>query len=182
MWIHVFQSISVIIKYDFVKIMKNQQFNWKSMFFSLSFSHKAESKWELFKSLFNQCFYYQLTHILYMQLYLMPVYFSSEVWIDWLQCWCSCCVSDDHQKLLWSWKLWLISQFVNWLASLIKLALSVAVIVLKRSFTRQEIDWHEIWLHVWYVCKLIIKMLIEQKFEWFLFKFNFARKWKTEKH
>ena len=65
MQIHVSQSMFVINKYDFVKIMKNQQFNWKSMFFNFSFFHKAEFKQELFKFLFNQYFYYQLTHILY---------------------------------------------------------------------------------------------------------------------
>ena len=53
MWIHIFQSMSVIIKYDFVKTMKNQQFNWKSMFFSFSFSCRAESRQESFKFLFN---------------------------------------------------------------------------------------------------------------------------------
>ena len=79
-WIHVFQSTFIIIKYDFVKIMKNQQFNWKSMFFSFSFFYKTESKQKLFKFLFNQCFYYQLTHISYMQLYFMSVYFLSSEW------------------------------------------------------------------------------------------------------
>ena len=80
MWIHVLQSMFVTIKYDFVKTMKNQQFNWKSMFFSLSFSCKVEFKWELFKSLFNQCFYYQLTHVFYTQSYLMSVYSLSDEW------------------------------------------------------------------------------------------------------
>ena len=42
MWIHVSQSTSVTIKYDFVKTIKNQQFNWESMFFSFSFSCRAE--------------------------------------------------------------------------------------------------------------------------------------------
>ena len=112
----------------------------------------------------------------------MKIDFLSEIWIDWLQLWCSYCVSSDHQKLLWSWKLWLISQFVNWLTSLIRLALSVAVIILKRSFTKQKINWHEIQLCVKYVCRLIVKMLIEQRFEQLLSKFNFVKKWKTEKH
>ena len=66
MQIHVLQFMSVIIKYDFVKTMKNQQFNWKSMFLSFLFSCKTEFRQELFKSLFNQYFYYQSVHISYM--------------------------------------------------------------------------------------------------------------------
>ena len=115
-------------------------------------------------------------------LIMMKVGFLPEVWIDWSWLWCSCCVSSDHQKLLWSWKLWLISWFINWLTSLIRLALSVAVIVLRRPFTRQKVDWHEIQLCVWYVCELIVEMLIEQKFEQLLSRFNFVREWKPEKH
>ena len=112
----------------------------------------------------------------------MKVDFLLKARIDWLRFWCSCCASSDHQRLLWSWKLWLISWFADWLTSLIRLALSVAVIILRRSFTRQKINWHEIQLHVEYVCKLIVKMLIEQKFKQLLFKFSFARKWKIEKY
>ena len=44
MWIHVFQFMTVTIKYKFVKIMKDQWFNWESMFLSLSFSHRTESR------------------------------------------------------------------------------------------------------------------------------------------
>ena len=94
-------------------------------------------------------------------LIMMKVDFLSEVWIDWSWFWCSCCASSDHQRLLWSWKLWLISWFADWLTSLIRLALLVAVIVLRRSFTRQKINWHEIWLHVEYMCRLIVKILIK---------------------
>ena len=115
-------------------------------------------------------------------LIMMKVSFLSEVWIDWLWLWHSCCVSSNHQKLLWSWKLWLISWFADWLINLINLVFLIIVIILRRSFTRQKINWHEIQLHVEYVCKLIVKMLIEQKFKQLLFKFSFAREWKTEKH
>ena len=80
MQIHVSQFTSVIIKYNFVKTIKNQQFNWKSMFFSLSFFYKAESRWELFKSLFNQHSYYQPAHVLYTQLYFISVYFLFSEW------------------------------------------------------------------------------------------------------
>ena len=115
-------------------------------------------------------------------LIMTKVGFLSEARIDWLRFWHSCCFSSDHQRLLWSWKLWLISQFADWLASLIRLALSVTVIVLRRSFIKWEIDWHEVQLCVEYVCELIIKMLIEQRFEWFSSRFSFVREWKTEKH
>ena len=50
------------------------------MFFNLSFSYRAEFKWELFKFLFNQHFYYQLIHIFYMQSYFMSVYSLSSEW------------------------------------------------------------------------------------------------------
>ena len=94
-------------------------------------------------------------------LIMMKVDFSFKARIDWLRLWCSCCISDNYQKLLWSWKLWLISWFADWLTSLIRLALSVAVIILRKSFTKQKVNWHEIQLHVEYMCKLIIEILIE---------------------
>ena len=115
-------------------------------------------------------------------LIMMKVGFLSEARIDWSRLWHSCCLNSDHQRLLWSWKLWLISQFADWLTSLIRLALSVAVIVLRRSFIKWEINWHEVQLCVEYMCELIVKTLIEQKFEWFLFRFSSVREWKTEKH
>ena len=50
------------------------------MFFNFSFSYRAEFKWELFKFLFNQCFYYQFIHVFYMQLYFMSIYFLFNEW------------------------------------------------------------------------------------------------------
>src|SRR5436190_11279008 len=50
------------------------------MFSSLSFSYRAEFRQESFKSLFNQHFYYQLTHVLYTQSYPISVYLLSSEW------------------------------------------------------------------------------------------------------
>ena len=91
----------------------------------------------------------------------MKVDFLLKVWIDWLQLWHSCCVSNDHQKLLWNWQSWLII-LKCWILKceilLLSFVLSIAVIFLWRSFTLWEVCWHEIrlrirnryeWLIVW---------------------------------
>ena len=98
-------------------------------------------------------------------LIMIKVDFSSEVWINWSQFWHSCCASNDHQKLLWSWQSQLIISRC-WILKcrilLLSFVFSIAVVFLQRSFTLWEICWHKIKLRIRSMYEwLIIKALIE---------------------
>ena len=83
-------------------------------------------------------------------LIMMKVDFLLEVWIDWLWLWHSCCVSSDHQRLLWNWQSWLII-LRCWILKckilLLSFVLSVTVIFLQQSFSLL-IDWYRIQLKI----------------------------------
>ena len=83
MWIHISQSIIIISKQEFIKIMKDQCFNWKFMFMNIQSNHKHDFKLEKIsvKFFYNSHFYYQLLiHIFYLQSYLILTYFSQNEW------------------------------------------------------------------------------------------------------
>ena len=62
------------------------------IFHNMIWSDRVEWLWLIFSNSFV------------LILIMMKVDFLSEVWINWLWLWCSCCASNDHQRLLWSWQ------------------------------------------------------------------------------
>ena len=58
------------------------------VFHNMIWLNRIEWLWSIFNNLFV------------LILIMTKVDFLSEVWIDWLQFWCSYCASSDHQKLL----------------------------------------------------------------------------------
>ena len=119
------------------------------IFYNMIWSDKVEWLWLIFSDSFV------------LILITMKVDFLSEVWIDWSWLWCSCCVNDNHQRLLWSWQSWLIisrCQILKYEILLLNFVLSIAVVFLWKSFTLWEIHQHEIklkirnmykWLIIW---------------------------------
>ena len=67
------------------------------IFHNMIWSNRIKWLWSIFNNMFISI------------LITTKIDFLSEARIDWSRFWCSCCVSSDHQKLLWSQKLWLIS-------------------------------------------------------------------------
>ena len=56
MWIHIAQSITATTKHKFVKTMKDQKFNWKSMFSSLSQASRLQARLSYnARSFYNFC-------------------------------------------------------------------------------------------------------------------------------
>ena len=81
MQVHISQFIKIIIKQEFIKIMKNQHFNWKSMFINFQSIHEQNFKSVItsVKSFYNSYLYYQSSkYISYSQFYLMLIYQQDE--------------------------------------------------------------------------------------------------------
>ena len=81
MWVHISQFIKIIIKQEFIKIMKNQHFNWESIFMNFQSVHEQDFKSAVasVKSFYNSHFYYQSSeYVSYLQSYLMSVYQQDE--------------------------------------------------------------------------------------------------------
>ena len=84
MQVHISQSIKIIIKQEFVKIMKNQCFNWKSIFMNFQLVCRWNFKSIIIsvKSLYNSHLYYQSSeYISYSQSYSVSVYQQDE-WLS----------------------------------------------------------------------------------------------------
>ena len=84
MQVHISQFIKIIIKQEFIKIMKNQCFNWKSMFMNFQSVCKQDFKLIIAsaKFFYNSHFYYQLfEYISYFQSYSILIYQQDE-WLS----------------------------------------------------------------------------------------------------
>ena len=103
--------------------------------------------------------------------------FSFKIRINWSRLWHSCCVSSNHQKLLWNWQSWLIISWC-WILKcrilLLCLILSVVVVFLWRSFILL-INWHQVRLRIWNIFRwLIVKIRIVERFHWYYYWFEIS--------
>ena len=100
------------------------------IFCNMIWLSKIKWLWSIFNNLFV------------LILIMTKVDFSSEVWINWLQLWHSCCASNNQQRLLWSWQNQLIisrCQILKCKILLLSFVFLIAVVFLQRSFILWEI-------------------------------------------